>query len=290
MRNRTTPILCLLLPALAAHAQYVGKVGQGEERKPTLRATAVYEYTGSMTAPSASRLVPVVVWDGTNYQPGGLYLAQPEPLAVAPGTQYVLEQSGVPAGLFNLGGAGQLNGSWVGLGRYAPNIAPPAPRKLAASRKPPAITAGPGEAVPLRRAATTRAAARCCTARQTATPEAARAALPAAGARARTAETDRPCTGATARRQTLHRHKPNRLDNHARLNKLHGCARRRPAGAAPERGRLGDTVRHGADERKPRRLEHGRVEHGRIEHPERQRPHAAPQERHRRHGRDHPQP
>ena len=138
----------LLLTAGAAgpgNAQYVGKVGSAAAtEKKTLRATAVYEYTGSMTAPNASRLVPVVVWDGERYQPGGLYLAQPEPLAVAPGTQYVLEQSGVPAGLFNLSSAGQLNGAWVGLGRYAPNAPVPPVHKLSPSKTPPKLVGGSG--------------------------------------------------------------------------------------------------------------------------------------------------
>ena len=134
----------LLLPALAASGQYVGKVGQGIEKKPTLRATAVYEYTGSMQKPNASRLVPVVVWDGEHYQPGGLYLAQPEPLAVAPGTQYVLEQTGVPAGYFNIASAGELAGAWVGLGRFAPELPHVAPKKLAASKTLPRLSGGAG--------------------------------------------------------------------------------------------------------------------------------------------------
>ena len=143
-RPGVTAAALLLAPVLTAHAQYVGKVGQGVDKKPILRATAVYEYTGSMTKPNASRLVPVVVWDGEHYQPGGLYLAQPEPLAVAPGTQYVLEQSGVPAGYFNIASAGQLAGAWVGLGRYAAEQPVAPPKKLAASRKLPALSGGSG--------------------------------------------------------------------------------------------------------------------------------------------------
>ncbi len=135
----------LLLCTLSASAQYVGKVGQGIEKKPTLRATAVYEFTGSMSKPNASRLVPVVVWDGEHYQPGGLYLARPEPLAVAGGTQYVLEKTGVPAGLFNVGSAAELNGGWVGLGRFAPNVVAPAPKRLAVSKKPPTLSGGAGQ-------------------------------------------------------------------------------------------------------------------------------------------------
>ncbi len=145
MRKRSFAAWALLLGAgPALRGQYVGKSADAAVEKKTLRATAVYEYTGAMTAPNASRLVPVVVWDGERYQPGGLYLAQPEPLAVAPGTQYVLEQSGVPDGLFNLLSAGQLNGSWVGLGRFAPDAPAPRPAKLVASKKLPVVTGGTG--------------------------------------------------------------------------------------------------------------------------------------------------
>jgi hypothetical protein len=139
----TVAALGLMVPA--AGAQYVGKVSAGAPKAPTLRATAVYEFTGSMQKPNASRLVPVVVWDGEHYQPGGLYLAQPEPLAVAPGTQYVLEQSGVPKGFFNIGSAGELNGGWVGLGRYAPELPPVQQKKLAAARTLPRLHGGAGK-------------------------------------------------------------------------------------------------------------------------------------------------
>lgn len=146
MRTGKFAVWALLLWAVPnIRAQYVGKsASTAAADKKVLRATAVYEYTGSMTAPNASRLVPVVVWNGERYQPGGLYLAQPEPLAVAPGTQYVLEQSGQPAGLFNLLSAGQLNGSWVGLGRFAPEAPAPKPAKLAVSKKLPVVTGGSG--------------------------------------------------------------------------------------------------------------------------------------------------
>ncbi len=132
----------LLLPALAAQGQYVGKVEAA--KKPVLRAVAVYEYTGAPAKPNASRLVPVVVWDGERYQPGGLYLARPEPLAVAPGTQYVLEKSGEPEGLFDVSSAAQLgSGGWVGLGRFQAETPKPAP-KLLASKTLPVVKGGSG--------------------------------------------------------------------------------------------------------------------------------------------------
>ncbi len=65
-----------------AHAQYPGRVdpNKGAGAAPVLRATAVLEYTGDLTRPTAARLVPVAVWDGERYQPGGLYMAQPVPI------------------------------------------------------------------------------------------------------------------------------------------------------------------------------------------------------------------
>jgi hypothetical protein len=120
---------------------YVGKVPEGN-KPPPLRAVSVYEYSGAMKKPNASRLVPVVVWDGSNYQPGGLYLADPDPLAVAPGTQYVLEPDGVPSGLYNVLASSQLNGAWVGLGRYAEPPPPPLPPKLHVSKNLPVLKGG----------------------------------------------------------------------------------------------------------------------------------------------------
>jgi hypothetical protein len=140
MRVRCLILLAPLLPALAG-AQYVGKVAEGNKPQP-LRAVSVYEYTGSMKKPNASRLVPVVVWDGSNYQPGGLYLANPDPLAVAPGTQYVLEPNGTPSGLYNVLASSQLNGGWVGLGRYAAPPPPPPPPKLHISKNLPVLKGG----------------------------------------------------------------------------------------------------------------------------------------------------
>ncbi len=135
-----------LLPAVLAHGQYVGKAGN-TDKKPVLRATAVYQYTGALAKPHASRLLPVVVWDGEHYQPGGLYLSRPEPLAVAPGTQYVLMQSGTPTGLFNISSAARLveSGAWVGLGRFQAEAPPPPPAKLAASKKLPVLSGGTGK-------------------------------------------------------------------------------------------------------------------------------------------------
>jgi hypothetical protein len=124
---------------LTARAQYVGHVDTNQDNNtPTLRATAVLEYTGDLTKPNASRLIPIAVWDGERYQPGGLYLAQPVPLTVESGTQYVLQVAGTPKGLFDVKGASDVQGSWIAVGTYqkpaSPNYA-----KLKRSRTLPRV-------------------------------------------------------------------------------------------------------------------------------------------------------
>jgi hypothetical protein len=116
-----------LLAALPLSAQYVGKVTEKGKETPELRSIAVLEWTGDLSSPKAIRLVPVSVLDGGELQDGGIYLARPEPLAVAPEVEYQLEEDGKPTGLFDIKNAGQQFGSWVGLGSWKP--LPSAPRK-----------------------------------------------------------------------------------------------------------------------------------------------------------------
>jgi hypothetical protein len=120
--------ISLLLAAFAPGpllAQYPGHIDRAAGPTPnTLRAIAVLEYSGELTHPTASRLVPVAVWDGANYQPAALYLAQPEPLAVQPGTQYILEQAGTPKGFYDVKAAADVAGSWIATGSYQAPIPP----------------------------------------------------------------------------------------------------------------------------------------------------------------------
>jgi hypothetical protein len=105
-----------------AHAQYPGHIKKDADTGPTLRASGVFEWTGDFANPKAGRLIPLAVWDGQQYQPGGLYLAQPAPLTVLTGTVYELEQAGAPKGLFNVNGAQNLEGSWIAIGAVKPEM------------------------------------------------------------------------------------------------------------------------------------------------------------------------
>jgi hypothetical protein len=121
--------LLATVSAVPAWAQYVGRVDEQKQQGTHLRATAVLEYTGAgLKDMKQSRLVPIAIWDGAQYQPGGLYLAQPAPLAVLSGTQYELETAGKPEGLFNIRDAEDLAGLWIGVGSFE---APPPPKAKA---------------------------------------------------------------------------------------------------------------------------------------------------------------
>jgi hypothetical protein len=105
-------------------------VAKPDKGAPELRSIAVLEWTGDLSSPKAIRLIPVSVLDGGELQDGGIYLARPEPLAVAPEVEYQLEEDGKPTGLFDIKNAGQQFGSWVGLGSWKP--LPSAPRRPSA--------------------------------------------------------------------------------------------------------------------------------------------------------------
>ena len=131
--------LCMLSAGISvpSYGQYVGRVDANKDAKiPPLRATAVLEYTGDVTKPVASRLIPIAVWDGETYQPGGLYMAQPVPLTVESGTQYELQVAGMPKGLFDVKAAANVSGSWIAIGAFQKPPSPKASRLKASKNLP----------------------------------------------------------------------------------------------------------------------------------------------------------
>lgn len=142
-------VACCSIPCLflaSAQAQYPGHVDKNKQpQAPEPRATAILEWTGQPGKPSASRIVPIVIFDGATYQPGGLYLAQPEPLAVEAGTEYVLEKAGQPQGIFDIFSAQNMQGAWFGYGVWKPWTAPlPSKPKLKSARYPPQVVKDAG--------------------------------------------------------------------------------------------------------------------------------------------------
>ena len=137
LKGRAVLAVIGLLAALQAWAQYPGQVTKSSKDSPELRAIAVLEWTGEAGKPKTSRLVPVAVLDGGQLQDGGIYLARPQPLALAGEVEYELEQDGKPIGLVDIRNAGQEQGSWVGYGTWKPMPAArpkPSARDLAHTR------------------------------------------------------------------------------------------------------------------------------------------------------------
>ena len=109
-----------MLAELPLWCQYPGQVTKTGKDAPELRAVAVLEWTGEAGHPKASRLAPVCVYDGGQLHDGGVYLARPQPLALAGEVEYELQQNGQPVGLFEIKKTGQEQGAWVGYGAWKP--------------------------------------------------------------------------------------------------------------------------------------------------------------------------
>ena len=120
VKTTIIPTLIMGMAATALYGQYPGQVATKSKDTPELRAIAVLEYTGVEGKPKTSRLVPVTVYDGQALQDGNVYLARPQPLALAGEVEYELEKNGEPIGLFDIKNSGQEQGSWVGYGAWKP--------------------------------------------------------------------------------------------------------------------------------------------------------------------------
>jgi hypothetical protein len=148
MTKAASSLAMLLALAAPAYAQYPGHIENGKKKAPAVRAIAVLEWTGDMGKPSASRIIPISVFDGEQYQPGGLYLAKPEPLALEPGTEYVLQDAGIARGLFDINTAQDVDGYWFGYGSWKPMAPPPKKAKPKQGRNMPQVVTDAGNGRP----------------------------------------------------------------------------------------------------------------------------------------------
>ncbi len=148
MTRAASSIAMLVLLATPALAQYPGHIENAKKKGPSVRAIAVLEWTGDMGKPSASRIIPISVFDGEQYQPGGLYLAKPEPLALEPGTEYVLQDAGIARGLFDINTAHDVDGYWFGYGSWKPMAPPPKKARPKQGRNMPQVVTDAGNGRP----------------------------------------------------------------------------------------------------------------------------------------------
>lgn len=117
-----------LLSSLPAWSQYPGQVANSSSKAPELRAIGVLEWTGPEGKPKQCRLVPVTILDQGQLQDASIYMARPQPMALAGEVEYQLEQNGKSIGLFDIENSGQEQGSWVGYGNWKPMPGPPKPK------------------------------------------------------------------------------------------------------------------------------------------------------------------
>ncbi|MGB6690213.1 MAG: hypothetical protein WBE76_20450 [Terracidiphilus sp.] len=117
-----------LVAAAPAWAQYPGQITKDASKAPELRAVGVLEWTGPEDKPKKCRLVPITVFDQGQLQDGSVYLARPQPMALAGEVEYQLEKDGKTVGLFDIENSGQEEGSWVGYGTWKALPGPPKPK------------------------------------------------------------------------------------------------------------------------------------------------------------------
>jgi hypothetical protein len=123
---------CSLVPWFQVFAQ-THKVAKPES---VVRAVGVYEWTGDIAKPAASRFIPVTVFIDGELQDGGVYLARPVPFALQSGNYYELEAAGVAKGGLELAyarhlqavetatGATEFDDGWFGYGSFKPLATP----------------------------------------------------------------------------------------------------------------------------------------------------------------------
>jgi hypothetical protein len=137
-----------ILGAVVGCAVLAGAPGWGQMHKVTapqqvVRAVGVYEWTGDMAKPKASRLIPVSLYINGEYQDAGEYLARPVPFALDTGNVYELKNAGIDKGTVDLDYARHVQDanhdfedSWYGYGSFHAAVAerPKIAKKLAPAR------------------------------------------------------------------------------------------------------------------------------------------------------------
>ena len=130
---------------VAAHAQ-THKVAKPQD---VVRAVGVYEWTGDLAKPTASRLIPITVYIDGKLEDGGEYLARPVPFALLSGNLYELDQAGLTKGNLELAyarhmraldtatGESLFDDGWFGYGSFK---APAAPRRITPLKPSPQVS------------------------------------------------------------------------------------------------------------------------------------------------------
>jgi hypothetical protein len=146
----------LLVAGWAASGSAAGQMHKVAKPEQVVRAVGVYEWTGDMMKPTASRLIPVTIFIEGKLEDAGVYVARPVPFALLSGNVYELQDAGVDKGMLDLVYARHLQAEtatgdlayddgWFGYGSVKPLAAV---RKTATKLKPsktlPVLTSSTG--------------------------------------------------------------------------------------------------------------------------------------------------
>jgi len=128
-------VLCALAIGAFAAGPLLAQTHKVAKPENVVRAVGVYEWTGDMAKPAASRLIPVSLFIDGRLQDAAEYLAAPIPFALLTGNVYELQRSGIALGTLDLAFARHLvapenasttyDDGWFGYGKFVP----PAPPK-----------------------------------------------------------------------------------------------------------------------------------------------------------------
>jgi len=146
----------LLVAGWAASGSAGGQMHKVAKPEQVVRAVGVYEWTGDMMKPTASRLIPVTIFIEGKLEDAGVYVARPVPFALLSGNVYELQAAGVDKGMLDLVYARHLQAEtttgdlayddgWFGYGSVKPLAAVRKPAtKLKPSKTLPVLTSSTG--------------------------------------------------------------------------------------------------------------------------------------------------
>jgi hypothetical protein len=143
------------LAGWSAPASAWGQMHKVTKPEQVVRAVGVYEWTGDLTKPTASRLIPVSIFIEGKLEDAGVYVARPVPFALLSGNVYELQAAGIDKGFLDLVYARHLQAvdatgdlayddGWFGYGSVKPLTAVKKPAKLKPSKTLPVLTSSTG--------------------------------------------------------------------------------------------------------------------------------------------------
>ena len=100
--NDMKKILTGLIVVVVACSGAWGQTHKVSKPENVVRAVGVYEWTGDLAKPRASRLIPVTLFIDGELEDAGVYMARPVPFALETGNVYELQDSGVAKGFLEL--------------------------------------------------------------------------------------------------------------------------------------------------------------------------------------------